>query len=305
MGKILITPRSLTRERHPAFSLIEEAGHTIITSTPGVQPSEEELLNLVPEIDGYLAGVEKISARVLEAAKNLQVIGRNGVGTDNIDLETAQRLGIKICPTPGANAQGVAELTIGLLFSLVRWIPFSCSALKSESWSRRKGTELRGKTLGVIGCGNIGKKVAALGAVLGMQVLGYDMYPDNTYCPEGFGWGNLEDILKAADFLTLHCPAGENPLIDGPVITNMKEGVYLVNTARAALIDEQAVLAGLNSGRLAGYATDVFDPEPPEDFTLLHHEKVIGTPHIGGYTKESVDRATKGAIEQILENIYG
>ncbi|MCF7928822.1 MAG: phosphoglycerate dehydrogenase [Spirochaetales bacterium] len=305
MGTILITPRSLTRERHPAFSRIEDAGHEIVTSTPGVQPSEEELLELVPAVDGYLAGVEKISAKVLEAAKNLKVIGRNGVGIDNIDLEAAKRLTIKVCPTPGSNAQGVAELTIALMFSLARWIPFSSSELKAGDWSRRKGTELTGKTLGVIGCGNIGKRVAAAGAVLGMQVLGYDMYPDGSFSPSGFSWSSLEGILSGSDFVTLHCPSGNKPLIDSAAVSSMKKGAFLINTARAALVDEQAVITGLDSGRLAGYGVDVFDPEPPEDFTLAGHEKVIPTPHIGGFTKESVDRATVGAIEQILENIDG
>ena len=138
MGTVLITPRSLTRERHPAFSLIENAGHTIVTSTPGVQPSEEELLRLVPDIDGYLAGVETIGAKVLEAAKNLKVIGRNGIGIDNIDIETAKRLNIKICPTPGANARGVAELAVALLFSLSRAIPYSDAQLKTKNWEAQK-----------------------------------------------------------------------------------------------------------------------------------------------------------------------
>lgn len=305
MGKILITPRSLTRERHPAFSRIEQAGHEVVTATPGVQPSEEELLGLVPGIDGYLAGVEKISAAVLEAAKNLKVIGRNGVGVDNIDLEAAERLGIKICPTPGANAQGVAELTIGLLFSLVRAIPFSSGKLKAESWSRRKGTELTGKTLGVIGCGSIGKRAASLGTALGMKVIGYDMYPDTNYCPEGFGWSDLENILTTSDCISLHCPAGDKPLIDETALAKMKDGTYLINTARAALVDEEALLRALDTEKVAGYATDVFDPEPPEDFTLVQHKKVIATPHIGGFTKESIDRATVGAIEQILEELHG
>jgi D-3-phosphoglycerate dehydrogenase / 2-oxoglutarate reductase len=303
VGKILITPRSLTRERHPAFSRIEEAGHEIVTSTPGVQPSEEELLELVPDIDGYLAGVEKISVKVLEAAKKLKVIGRNGVGIDNIDLEAAKRLAIKVCPTPGANARGVAELTIALMFSLARWIPFSSGELKAGNWSRRKGTELTGKVLGVIGCGSIGRLVAAMGTVLGMQVLGYDMYPDKSFSPAGFSWSSLDEVLSGSDFISLHCPGGDKPLVDSAAVSSMKKGTFLLNTARAVLVSEKAVLAGLDSGQLAGYGVDVFDPEPPEDFTLAGHEKVIATPHIGGFTQESVDRATRGAIEQILENI--
>lgn len=303
MGKILITPRSLTRERHPAFSLIEDAGHSINTSTPGMQPSEKELLELVPDIDGYLAGVEKISGKVLEAAANLKVIGRNGVGVDNIDLGAAEKLGIKIFPTPGANAQGVAELTIGFLFALSRWIPFSSREMKAGGWSRRKGIELQGKSLALIGCGNIGKRVALIGTALGMKVLGCDMYPDKSFQPEGFTWCSLEDVFRYGDFLSLHCPAGEKPVINASAISSMKQGVYIVNTARAALVDESVLKQGLDAGTIGGYATDVFDPEPPEDYTLIKHEKVIATPHIGGFTSESIDRATYGAVERILENI--
>ena len=303
MGTVLITPRSLTRERHPAFSLIENAGHTIVTSAPGVQPSEEELLKLVPDIDGYLAGVEAIGAKVLEAAKNLKVIGRNGIGIDNIDIETAKRLNIKICPTPGANARGVAELAVALLFSLSRAIPYSDAQLKTKNWKRKKGMELEGKTLGLVGCGNIGRQVAAAASSLGMRINAFDPYPDNSFHPPAFTWTSFEKVLTESDFISLHCPAGEKPLIDGASIARMRQGAYLINTARAALIDEQAVLEGLENGRLSGYAMDVFPEEPPADFTLVRHESVIATPHIGGYTKESVDRATTGAIEQMLEYI--
>lgn len=305
MGKVLITPRSLTRERHPAFSLIEEAGHEIVTSTPGVQPSEEELLSLVGDIEGYLAGVEKISAKVLEAAKQLKVIGRNGAGIDNVDLETAERLNIKVRPTPGANAQGVAELTIALMFSILRWIPFSDSHLKSKEWKRKKGIEIEGKTLGLIGCGDIGQKVAVMASALGMKVTAYRRTPDKSFAPANFTWASEEEVLSTADIVSLHCPAGAKPLIDAEAVSSMKKGAYLINTARAAVIDEKAVYDGLESGRLSGYAMDVFPQEPPADFTLVQHESVIATPHIGGFTEESVDRATTGAIEQILEEMNG
>jgi phosphoglycerate dehydrogenase-like enzyme len=260
-------------------------------------------MKLVPEIDGYLAGVEKIGAAVLESAKKLKVIGRNGIGVDNIDLETAERLGIKICPTPGANARGVAELAVALLFSLLRAVPYSDSRLKSRSWERKKGIEAEGKTVGLVGCGNIGKKVASMASALGMKVLASDPYPDGSFCPPNFAWSSFEEVLSRSDILSLHCPAGDRPLIDGAAVSRMKEGAYLINTARAALIDEKAVIAGLENGRIAGYGTDVFPEEPPADYTLIRHEAVIATPHVGGYTEESVDRATTGAIEQILENI--
>jgi phosphoglycerate dehydrogenase-like enzyme len=156
MAKILITPRSLTQHGHPALDMLKKAGYEIIFSTPGKQPDEEELLRILPGCVGMLAGVEKISAKVLEAAKDLKAISRNGTGVDTIDLKAAERLNIKILRAEGANAQGVAELTIGLMFSMIRAIPFSSEQMKSGKWSRKQGIEVIGKTLGLIGCGKVG-----------------------------------------------------------------------------------------------------------------------------------------------------
>lgn len=157
MSRVLVTPRSLTRSGHPALTRLEEAGFELVFSTPGVQPDEEELLRLVPGCTGYLAGVEPISARVIERAEDLRVIARNGVGVDNIDLDAAQRAQVEIVRAAGANARGVAELTIALLFALVRAVAFSDAHLKHMSWQRRRGIELYERTLGIVGCGNIGR----------------------------------------------------------------------------------------------------------------------------------------------------
>ncbi|MFW5768537.1 MAG: phosphoglycerate dehydrogenase [Spirochaetota bacterium] len=303
MGKILITPRSLTRERHPAFAMLEDAGHEIVTATPGAKPDEDELIKLLPGCIGYLAGVEKISARVLEAAKDLKVISRNGTGTDSVDLDKAEELGIKVCTTPGANSRGVAELTVGMIFALLRSIPFSDRKMKSQEWARRKGMEVEGKTLGLVGCGAIGQKVARMTVPMGMTVLGYGEPPDESFALDGFRWSSLEGLFAESDIVSLHCPAGPKPLIDEAAISSMKEGAYLVNTARAAIVDEKAVLAALESGYLSGYGADVFTGEPPDDYTLPKNDKVVATPHIGGFTEESVERATVWAIENILENI--
>jgi phosphoglycerate dehydrogenase-like enzyme len=157
MGKVLISPRSLTRDGHPALDLLKEAGHEVVFCTPGKQPSEEELLRLLPGCVGFLAGVETISEKALESAKDLKVISRNGTGVDNIDLEAAERLGIAICKTEGANAKGVAELTIGLMYALARFLPLHDAKMKNETWERKKGIELEGRVLGLVGCGQIGK----------------------------------------------------------------------------------------------------------------------------------------------------
>jgi D-3-phosphoglycerate dehydrogenase len=301
MGKILVTPRSLTREGHPALDRLRKAGHQVITCTPGKSPDEAELLSLLPGCVGYLAGVEKVSAKVLEAAKGLKVISRNGAGIDNVDLEAARRLGIPVRPTPGANARGVAELTLALVFALLRCLPWSDAQLKRQGWSRRQGLEVAGRTLGLVGCGSIGRLVVQLATGVGMKTMAFKRHPDPSFAPPNFRWVTPEELYAGADVVSLHCPAGPKPVIDGETLAKMRKGAYLVNTARADVVDEQAVLEALDSGLLAGYAVDVFSPEPPKDWKLAGHEKVIATPHIGGFTEESVSRATEDAVRNILE----
>ena len=301
MGKILITPRSLTKEGHPALEQLKKAGHQVLTCTPGKMPDEAELLALLPGCVGYLAGVEKVTARVLEAAQGLKVVSRNGAGIDNVDLETAKRLGIAVRPAPGANARGVAELTIALVFALLRWIPWSDGQLKRQSWSRKQGLEAAGRTLGLVGCGNIGRLVVELATAVGLKTIAFKRHPDPSFAPAHFRWVSPEELYAGADLISMHCPAGPKPVIDREAIGKMKKGAFLVNTARAGVVDEQAVLEALDSGKLAGYAVDVFAQEPPKDWKLAGHEKVIATPHIGGFTEESVSRATEDAVRNILE----
>jgi len=302
MSKVLVTPRSLTKDGHPALDLLREAGFEVIFSTPGKQPDEEELLTLLPGCVGYLAGVEKVSARTLEAAKGLRVISRNGTGIDNIDMDAANRLNLRVCRTEGANARGVAELTLGLIFALVRSIPFSDHELKNKRWERRRGLELKNRILGLIGCGEVGKRTALLATGMGMKVAAHEPHPDPSFFPGNFSYVSLEDVYARSDIITLQCPPLEDrkPLIDRQAISRMKEGVYLVNTARASLLDQQAVLEALQKGRLAGVALDVFDQEPPSDYRLVMDSRVIATPHIGGYTSESVERVTTQAVENII-----
>jgi len=304
MKRILITPRSLTKSGHPALEKLTKAGYKIIFSTPGKQPSEEELIKLLVDCAGYLAGVEKISSKVLENAKNLRVISRNGSGIDNIDLKTAERLNIRICKTEGANARGVAELTMGLMFSLIRSIPYHNEKMKNEVWERKKGIEIKDRILGLIGCGKIGQKVALLALGLGMKVLAYRRHPDLSFSPsENFKWVDLEEVLVKSDIISLHRPASHDnkPIITKEIIKRMKKDVYLINTARDSLIDDNAVLEALENNHIAGLAVDVYNEEPPVDYCLIKHDRVIATPHIGGYTEESVLRATEAAVDNLVK----
>lgn len=303
--KILVTPRSASAAGHPSLDKLEAAGYEVFFATPGRQPSEGELIEALPGCVGILAGVETISAKVLQAATDLKVISRNGTGTDAIDLQAAGRLGIGICRAEGANAQGVAELTVAAMFALARSIPFSDQAIKAGQWQRRKGIELRGRTLGLIGCGRIGRLVAETALALDMDVVAHDPFPDAAFAPsDRFRLASLEEVIELADVLSLHCPppAGGGPLLGTAELAKMRRGVLLINTARAGLLDVDALHAALESGHVAGAAIDVFETEPPsEDDPLAGHDRVIATPHIGAFTRESVDRAMYAAVENLLE----
>jgi phosphoglycerate dehydrogenase-like enzyme len=303
MKKIIVTPRSLTKDGDPALNLLTGEGFEIVFSTPGSLPQEDELIRLLPGCVGYLAGVEPITAAVLEAATDLKVISRNGTGINTIDLQAAQRLNIEILRAEGANARGVAELTLGVILGLVRSIPFSDACLKRETWERRKGLELQGRTLGVIGCGKIGQLVSQLALAFGMEVLAYDPFPDLKFAPDlDFRFADLEEVLAGSDILSLHCPeqTDSRPILDRDRLKRLSPGAFVVNTARASLIDETAILEALHDGRVAGVALDVFDREPPDATPLLSDDRVIVTPHIGGFTSESVSRATLAAVENLL-----
>jgi len=306
MARILVTPRSLTQQGHPALNALSEVGYDLVFSCPGQQPTEEELVRLLPGCVGYLAGVEKVTARVLESSDELKVISRNGTGVDNIDLEAAERLGIRVCRAVGANSRGVAELTIALILALVRAVPFSDARLKRGGWERRRGIELAGRSLGLIGCGKVGKLVTEFALVFGMDVVAYDIAPDPSFQPsDRFRFASLDIVLEQSDIVSLHCPSCPDgaPLVDAGALARMRQGVFIVNTARPDLIDEKAMIAFLDRGHVAGLALDVFEREPPGDDPLVMHDRVVATPHIGGFTRESIDRAAYAAVENLLEHL--
>lgn len=303
LARVLVTPRSVTKAGHPSLRRLEAAGYEVRFCTPGAQPGEEELIRLLPGCVGYLAGVEKVTARVLDAAGALRVISRNGTGIDNVDLAAAERKRIKVCRAESANARGVAELTLALIFALARSIPASDRRIKAGGWERRLGVELAGRTLGVVGCGAIGRQVAGLGRAIGMRVIGFDIAPDPELARAGgVEFKPFDALLAESDVVTLHVPggAGRGPLIDSTAVSRFKPGVLLVNTARHELLDSRAVMGGLERGVIAGVGLDVFETEPPAMNELLSHDRVICTPHVGGYTAESVDRVMGIAVENLL-----
>lgn len=253
----------------------------------------EELLRVVGEYDAIVVRSRtKVRKPVIDAAKNLKVIVRGGVGVDNIDVEYAEAKGIKIMNTPGASTHSVAELTVAYLFALARPIVQATISMREGLWEKSKfdGVELQGKVLGIIGMGRIGTAVAQRAAALGMLVLGYD---SRTIGPAPFmQMVSFDELIARSDFITLHVPLTESSrhMINAEVIAKMKDGVRIVDCARGGVLDEDALYDAIVAGKVAGAALDVFENEPLTDRKLFELPQVIGSPHIGANTKEATAR---------------
>lgn len=300
-GRVLVTPRSLTSrglDQVPELDQLRRDGYELIGAPAGQVPTEDDLIRLLPGCIGWLAGIEPIGEHVLASAPNLRVISRNGAGTDAIDLDAAARAGVRVERAAGANAQSVAELVIALLFCSLRHVVSSASALRVGSWERIMGSEIADRRIGIVGLGEVGRRTAAAFQGLGAEVRGHDPFVSASPVPTV----ELTELVSTCDVLSLSCPppADGRPLMDAERLRQVPRGSILINTARAALVDDTAVLAALEGGVLASYAVDVFDEEPPSASLLLRHERVIATPHIGGYTSSSVQRATKMAVENLV-----
>lgn len=308
MERILVTPRSLTDTPHPLVEDLRNHGFDIVYSTAGKLPDETELLRLVPNVVGWLAGIEPVSPKVIKAGPTLRVISRNGTGIDNLPLQDLVARGIRLRTADGANAVGVAELAIGLMLAALRHIPFCDAGIKAGQWPRRRGLEIRGRRVGVVGCGAVGREVAHLAAALGAFVLAHDPLRPRLDVPaDRLRQVDLRTVLAESEIITLHCPspADGRPLIERELLATGQAGAVLINTARASLIDEAAVIEALDNGRLSAYATDVFSEEPPSSLALARHPKVVATSHIGGFTEESIDRATGMAVANLVESLKG
>jgi len=244
---------------------------------------------------------------LLDAAPKLKVIARAGTGLDNVDIPAATERGVVVMNTPGQNSNAAAELAVGMLFALSRHVTRGTAGLKSGKWEKKKlrGRELKGKTLGVIGLGNIGAIVAELGRGIKMKVLGYDPYLSaDQIKARGAEPVSFDEMLPRADYVTIHVPRTEETanLFNAETINQMKDGAYLINCARGGLVDEEALCDALEAGKLAGAALDVFQTEPPaENHRLLFRDELVCTPHLGASTEEAQINVAVAAAEQIIK----
>ena len=276
-----------------------------------LRPAPEELLGLIPGYEALIVRSEsKVTSQVIEAGERLQVIARAGVGVDNIDLETATRRGVVVVNAPLGNTFSAAEHTIALMLALARRLPEAHASLQAGRWERQRfvGVELRGKTLGLIGLGQVGSEVARRGRAMEMRVIAHDPYvvPERA---QGLGVELLsqDELLQQSDFISLHVsltPATRD-LLGAEQLRKAKPGVRIINTARGELIDEGALVRALDDGRVAGAAIDVFRQEPPGENPLLSHDRVIVTPHLGASTAEAQERVAVDVAEQVLAVLRG
>ncbi len=274
--------------------------------------SADELLEIIGEYDAVIVRSRtKITAKVLEAAKNLKVIGRAGVGVDNIDLEAARERGITVVNAPQAATQAVAELVIGMMFALARSLTKADAAMKRGEWIKKKllGTELHGKTLGIIGMGRIGSRVGQLAKALGMEIVGYDpLIPAEEIERRGAKpLQTLDELYAVADVITLHVPLTPQTrgMIGKEAFGKMKRGVIVLCAARGGVIDEDALLEALESGQVSGAGLDVFAKEPPGATPLVTHPNVLATPHIGAQTAEAQRRVAIDIATEVLAALNG
>jgi len=306
--KILVTPTSFLK--NPQAKAMVEAFADEIVYNPQTRPLEaEEVIELLDGVDGYIAGLDYITAEVISRApESLKVISRYGAGVDRVDLEAAKAKGITVTNTPGTNAVAVCELAFGLMLSLARAIPRLDNAVKKGEWPRNNGIELAGKTLGVVGFGAIGRNLAKRARAFGMDVIAYDPYFDTAFAAQyDVAQKGLDEVIAGADFISLHVPLTKETkyMINEDAISRMKDGAFIINTARGGLVDEAAAAKALQSGKLGGIGLDAYEVEPVTNSPLFGLDNVVMTPHTGAHTNEAIAGMGIMAAQNLIDVLQG
>ncbi len=300
MKKILIadplSPDAMGKlESFPEFDVTVKSGM-----------DEDTLVATIPDFHAAVVrGATKITSKVIDAASNLEIIVRAGIGLDNIDVEAAETKGIQVANTPAATSISVAEHTFGLMLAAVRNHGKANLSMKEHKWEKKalSGTEAYGKTLGVIGFGRIGQEVAKRALSFGMKVIAYDIIEVQTDLDAQ--QVSLEEVFAQADIITLHLPLTDKTkhMIKDKEFDSMKDGVIIINASRGGTVDEHALLKALESGKVRAVGLDVFEKEPPDEFELVDHPNVIATPHIGAAAKEGQKRAGMEVVSILKEKL--
>ncbi|HEX4439585.1 MAG TPA: phosphoglycerate dehydrogenase [Thermoanaerobaculia bacterium] len=291
------------------LDMLRAAGHEVVDLAGAPR---EKLLEALADADALLVrSATKVDAALFAAAPRLTVVGRAGVGVDNVDVPTASERGVLVLNSPTGNVVSAVEHTFAVLLSLLRCVPRAAASMAAGKWEKPKfvGTELAGKTVGIVGLGQVGSRVAARARAFEARIVGHDPYlPVDKAQEMGIPLVSLDELLSQADVVTLHSTATQEgkPLLGAPEIARMKKGAVLVNVARGSLVDRAALYEALESGRLSGAALDVFDPEPPDpNDPLLKLPQVVATPHLGASTHEAQERVSIQTVEALLGALAG
>ncbi|GIU71616.1 MAG: 3-phosphoglycerate dehydrogenase [Anaerolineae bacterium] len=278
-----------------------------VSYKPGID--KDELMNIIKDYDILIVRSRTKVRKDLIDASNLKIIARVGVGLDNIDVEYAKAKGIKVLNAEEAAMSSVAELVLGLMISLARGITRADASMKEGKWIKKElvGIELKGKYLGIVGVGKIGRRIGRLARALGMNLIGYDVVSiDQQFIREtNMIVTDLDTLLKSSDFVTLHVPLTDHTrhMINKDKLALMKNTAYIINTSRGAVIDEDALYEALKNNKIAGAALDVFEEEPPRNLDLIRLQNIICTPHIGAQTKEAQELAANVIAEKIIQEL--
>ena len=307
--KILVTVTNYSKYCQAGKRILQDAGCEIIENTSGRPFTAEELEELVGYVDGAIAGADVWSEQIFRAALKMKVLVRFGVGVDNFDLEAAKKYGITVCNCPGINTTAVAEQAVALILGLTRQIVWLNKETKEGKWPRIMMHELKSCTVGILGFGSIGRNICEKLKVFSPVLIAYDKYVDEKEAERlGVEMVSFEEVLKRSDVISVNLPAVPETIgiINSQNITKMKNGVYLVNTARGSLVKEKDVAEAIRTGKIAGFATDVYAREPiTRENPLLSSDRVIMTPHTSAETYENCETTSCVTAKIVLDVLRG
>lgn len=308
MSHILSASPMFAKFEHAAIDMLQSAGYDLTIMEAGKTSQDEVIANLRSDTVAIVSGLEKLDECIFSKAPGLKVVVKHGVGVDNIDLEAAKAHGVAVYNEQGSNSDAVADLAMCLIFALSRKLIPAVDTVRSGGWSKTTGDGVWGKTIGVLGFGNVGQKLALRAKGMEMRVLAYDPYFNKAFAEEhDIEQTDIETIVKESDYISLHMPLLETTrnMISTRELGMMKRGSYLINTARGGLVDEDALYDALRNGQIAGAAFDAYAQEPPVENKLLKLTNFIGTPHMGGYTKDALSKTSCMTADTIIRALSG
>jgi len=306
---VLVSPTSFTQGDPKVQQVLESSVGSVVYNTTGKRFSAVQLREMLKGVDGYIAGVDEVTADVIASADRLKVISRYGVGVDSVDLEAAKQHGVIVTNTPGANSVSVAELALGLALDLARGITIAVGQTRRGGWPRSSGVSLKGKTFGIVGLGAVGRELALRLKGFDLRIVAYDPFPNKEFAAaNGVELKDLDEVLAVSDVISLHLPATVETrgMVNARFLAAMKSGAFLINTARGELVDEGALKQALDNDKLQGAALDVLTDEPPlASNPLLTDLRVIVTPHMGAHTDDATAAMGRMATEDCLAVLRG